>query len=76
MSDIPHEILPLGAELQLQVAPEIYALWEVRWRFVDPAFAHKQQWRSAEHLSWAEAEDVIAAVTEIYQADMEAQRAF
>lgn len=71
-----HAILPAGTELALRVEQEAGQYFCVSYRFTPPGHGHKDDWRAAEHLTQAEAEDVICAVWQGWRDDLEAQGLF
>lgn len=71
-----HAILPHDVELQVEVVPEAYQYWTLRYRCESPAFRTKDQWRTVEHLTTGELGDVYAVVLEGFMDDWEAQGLF
>lgn len=71
-----HAILPENPQLEIRVVPEVYGRICVQYRTVDVRFAHRDDWRELEHCHPLEAVDVVAAVTQGFLDDVEAQGLF
>lgn len=65
-----------GRTLQVEVAQELRGYFMVRYRVVDPKYAHRDDWREVEHLSGDEALDVLLAVSLGYAEDVELSMQF
>lgn len=71
-----HTVLPANAALDIRVLPEAGARLTVKYRVYDERYEHARDWREVEHLSFPEAQDVIAAVGDGFLDDLQLQMQF
>lgn len=71
-----HAILPEGARLEIKLEPELHGYWAVGYRAADPRYSHVDDWRTIEHVSEAEALDVIEAIAVGFLEDADEQGLF